>query len=322
MADLTVNAGGGAMYTTVAAAVAAAGTADWVVLQSDVTESITFYKNIAGIKSSVVGTRRKWSGTSGAPAWTINGAMSAFMEVVDIWFAGYGGTGQQPAVDLNATTNGQQVKFTRCRFSVQNQYQYTPCFLIEPQGLNTDNIWMYRCLIDGTNAYRGVYLVSSSSSYAVRLENTVIQYAAYGVDIAGTYSSPVLKMTGCTVVKCNTPFRSSIKTEIRNSLFVDGSVACVLSGSASSSDFQYCGFSYDTNTANGCQTGLFSAALFTDPANSDWSLKAGSSIIDTCSNLLTDDVIGTARPQGTASDMGAYEYIPVAAIARRRVILS
>ena len=45
MADKTVNPSGGAMYTTIAAAVAACGPSDWVVLMADITESVIFYSN-------------------------------------------------------------------------------------------------------------------------------------------------------------------------------------------------------------------------------------------------------------------------------------
>jgi len=56
------------------------------------------------------------------------------------------------------------------------------------------------------------------------------------------------------------------------------------------------------------QTGT---SLFTDPANSDFSLKTGSNAIDagTTSALTTSDIIGTARPQNSVYDIGAFENI-------------
>jgi hypothetical protein len=48
----------------------------------------------------------------------------------------------------------------------------------------------------------------------------------------------------------------------------------------------------------------------TDPANGDFTLQSDSPLIDTGVTLalVTDDFAGTARPQGSAYDIGAYEF--------------
>lgn len=75
-----------------------------------------------------------------------------------------------------------------------------------------------------------------------------------------------------------------------------------------------CGFDvaipgYSTN----CITGI-TADAFKDAANGDYSLSATSVAIDKGTNLaaatspVTTDILGAARPAGTAFDMGAYEF--------------
>src|SRR6185436_9968406 len=52
------------------------------------------------------------------------------------------------------------------------------------------------------------------------------------------------------------------------------------------------------------------AALFVDPASGDYRLKEGSPAIDAGTNLSPDvvaDIVGTARPQRLAYDIGCYE---------------
>lgn len=51
------------------------------------------------------------------------------------------------------------------------------------------------------------------------------------------------------------------------------------------------------------------AALFVDPANSNYHLKVGSPAANAGTTLsdVTDDIDGEARPQGTAYDVGCYE---------------
>lgn len=44
--------------------------------------------------------------------------------------------------------------------------------------------------------------------------------------------------------------------------------------------------------------------------SANWQLTSGSVAVDAGLNLLADDLLGVARPQGAASDLGAYEYSP------------
>lgn len=57
--------------------------------------------------------------------------------------------------------------------------------------------------------------------------------------------------------------------------------------------------------------------LFRDAANGDYSLKFGSPAIDAANPnaAIAKDLDGVARPQGEASDIGCYEYVPSGAIA-------
>jgi hypothetical protein len=54
-------------------------------------------------------------------------------------------------------------------------------------------------------------------------------------------------------------------------------------------------------------------AIFRAPQNGDFRLQEGSSAINAGTNLpeVISDCAGTARPQGTAWDIGAYEYLEV-----------
>ena len=60
-----------------------------------------------------------------------------------------------------------------------------------------------------------------------------------------------------------------------------------------------------TNAAN-----VTDDPLFADPAHGDYTLCLGSPAIDAAETIsgIASDILGTARPQGTAPDCGAYEY--------------
>nr|MBS3809774.1 hypothetical protein [Desulfobacterales bacterium] len=53
--------------------------------------------------------------------------------------------------------------------------------------------------------------------------------------------------------------------------------------------------------------------LFVDPDSGDYSLKSGSNAIDAGTDLSAEmdsvDIAGTSRPQGSAWDIGAFEYV-------------
>jgi hypothetical protein len=52
---------------------------------------------------------------------------------------------------------------------------------------------------------------------------------------------------------------------------------------------------------------------FVDAAANDYTLAAGATVVDAGIALadVTTDRIGTARPQGRAYDVGAYEWTPI-----------
>ena len=67
---------------------------------------------------------------------------------------------------------------------------------------------------------------------------------------------------------------------------------------------QWQGYGFDAHSFISTPT-----ALFVDPANNNYHLKAGSPAINAGTTLadVTDDLEGTARPQGAAYDIGCYE---------------
>jgi predicted outer membrane repeat protein len=84
----------------------------------------------------------------------------------------------------------------------------------------------------------------------------------------------------------------------------------------SGSDIAFSGLSYPESGEGNFiisrnNTGDPNSPYFTDPANNDYSLQSNSACKDKAIyRYKTDtDILGTARPQGAAYDMGAYEFV-------------
>ena len=75
-----------------------------------------------------------------------------------------------------------------------------------------------------------------------------------------------------------------------------------------------------SNTGTITETNRITAdPLLVDPALGDFRLQAGSPAIDAGSTNpdVTDDYVGTSRPQGAGYDLGAYERIAALALKER-----
>jgi hypothetical protein len=129
-------------------------------------------------------------------------------------------------------------------------------------------------------------------------------------------------------IQINSTSTLNPNSKIFNNTLVGGRVVCNVSGSLIqfTSNIFYnhtsmdapsgCAYQYNLVTpamtlgGNGNTTG---DPMFVDLASSDFHLKAGSVAIDAADPTLVSidrDYDGTHRPQGTRSDIGAFEYVP------------
>lgn len=157
------------------------------------------------------------------------------------------------------------------------------------------------CLIYGNKGSNVVYVGTGSGVVGV-LNNCTI---ASNTNTTGT--TPV-------GIYLSTP--TAINGAFTNCLFYNSGTNPVSSGGVAPT-ISYCGFESTVSQtyaeANNCIKTIASSS-FVDATNNDYHLATGSTTIDagTTITACNPDLAGVARPQGTAYDVGAYEFLDTA----------
>ena len=180
----------------------------------------------------------------------------------------------------------------------------------------------YGIIIGGadTNRHARIYnnLMWDNTNYAVNIldsssaneiySNSIYMSAGHGIIIQGSPSGNTMKDNAIWV---NTGYtirdNSGDIVENHNCLYTGG-FSTVIWNTNSYSDIA----TYRTDSGQGTNS-MWQDCLFINPSNGDFRLQSSSPAIDTGADLsafFTTDKDGVPRPQGSAWDIGAYEYIP------------
>lgn len=102
---------------------------------------------------------------------------------------------------------------------------------------------------------------------------------------------------------------TTLASTLSNCIFYDCSAIPIVAGITPA--VTYCGFESTVTLPVGTgNIATIEAASFTDAVNGDFHLASGATAINSGTTIagISTDIEGTARPQGAAYDMGAYEY--------------
>jgi len=174
--------------------------------------------------------------------------------------------------------------------------------------------------IERTTIIGGYYGVQVGSASRATITNSVIRDTkkwAVNFLTSATSGTPSLPSTVEFSTFYNTYQSCSpgaIALNVRNSVIVNESPTAPMDAVTGNS----CRFDYDlifpqtTALAYGANNQLNVSPGFVDPVGGDFHLRAASAAVDAADPAATEmaDFDGTPRPQGTRSDMGAFEYKP------------
>lgn len=200
--------------------------------------------------------------------------------------------------------------------------------------VDTNNIYISDCTIigdcNGTGSGYGIYLGDAECQMAT-ISNCVIAGFKSGSDtgFAGINigAGILFKFYNCTISNNFYGISSSDKSYVATN-------CAIFNSGDNTKDYFFAGgthtVTYTASDETITGTGNIDwdnaatdwAAAFTDYESNDFTLKEGSSLIGTGTDLsgvgVTTDIIGTARPQDTTWDIGAYEFI--VAVKKPRII--
>lgn len=159
-----------------------------------------------------------------------------------------------------------------------------------------------------SNDVHGVYMSNGTmkNSLVVGHRTTSTSYSA-GVDLSGS-----ARMVNCTVWNNAAPngmagLKMTAGTAVNNIFWQNGTMGNVtVSGGTFNTNIYDSASVVSTSKAVGNVT---ADPHMKDPANGDFTLTFVSPVLDAAQPLddVTEDLVGTARPQGAGSDVGAFE---------------
>lgn len=183
------------------------------------------------------------------------------------------------------------------------------------------------CIIHTTSADNAGYIIDgygSAANVTLIMQNNVWYGGANGLDTRGVSSAEIDNDTGWNHTN-RFGITSTAEATIRNTVIckVSGARACFNTSTSLGSN----NASFDTSGSHfsSSLTNLVGTDEFTNVTASteDFSLLATSNLIDNGVTIagLTTDIIGVARPDGLAYDIGAFEYLSAPPVTSKLLLL-
>jgi methionine-rich copper-binding protein CopC len=247
---------------------------------------------------------------SGKTAITIKASAGPASTVID-----GGGIASVATFDL---TKSGCLSHTIDGFTLRNGYSATNGGAVNITGTAKVNVLNSR-IMSNTAAFGGAFSVSDSGSLTV---NTCVVDNNSAVNEGGAFylAAGRLSLGNSTVTRNIAPLGGSIKQMSGASISgTDNVIYGNIDASGNPSPpvfFDPSGVVIQFSDVETSLTGTVSGNInadpkFVDAQTGNYQLSAGSPAIDSGITYLPTDFLGVTRPQGSATDMGAYEYVAV-----------
>ena len=290
----------GCDYTTIVAAVAAAGSTDIIEIQETRNESITLDKNIAGFTSDT-GSRRWWY--SGGVVLTVNNGLTQPMTVSGI---DLDCTSANTAYRINTVGTNAEWHIVDCKIRSNGG-----------NGLYQANSWgltellnIQRCEFDGYDHAnsQGMDIKENSINTIVVANSIFRDHGTDGICTSETNSADTIDVLNCTFDNNGDGIDYGTRGTFTNNIFTNNTDDVSLSGNGNDADFTYSAFEEQGSPFG--SNNIFSITSTDEYVNEgadNFQLKDTAQSRNAGTNTgLADDFAGNDRPVDDY-DIGAYE---------------
>ena len=309
-ADYTVCSGD-CDYSLMSNAIAGVSATDTIQIAGDLTEGVVWNRPCAMIwMDKDKGYVWSWAGTGSAATCEIQSGMNqaATMKGVIIDCP----TGNYTTIYIPTTGASEHLWFDDC--IIKRTSTTAGPIMVNDNG-NMANLCTFTKtkLIGNSSTTYGIRFRTATAAGAVSFFSSLIYGCSTGTALSFDQPSAntVAYIVNGTVDGNAVGISSGAAMTVVNTAFTNNTDDVSLSNNAAFTQFTYCAFQEQpTVTAGaGCVFGI-SGTQYVNRAAYNFQLLSSSALCDAGSTntLGTPDLLGTARPVGSAYDIGAYEY--------------
>jgi len=311
MADRIVD---GVSYSTIAGAYADVQSDEWIILRINISnEFLNLNKNFVGIKSD---NGSYWDRTDNSNLITISSGLTQLFKIQDIELRKSAGNGHTIQLVNGNLGVGAKFEFRRIYFNRQHTGNQECLRLGDSNG--TDTFIVDRCRFVSNSGSYGIFFLNFTDADSYTITNCIIEGSDAGFEGIRCTESTTNTMGvvyNCTIVGCNKGLNISHRGSFINNLLANNTDDITFGGSSNIADITYSAFEQAdealgaTNLCSNQGTAITSTDEFVDEGSDDYHLKSTADCKDAGTNTgATPDYDGVSRPQGSAYDIGAYEY--------------
>ena len=223
------------------------------------------------------------------------------------------------------TSNIQLLEFTNCTlkrsYAIVNGNDVDDCIFYSDTFGNVKFTFNRCYFIGNANTSAAVKIITTTAGTSYIL-NSKITNCVTGIStsFSNSLNDPIISVYNTTIWGCTTGINTNARDSFINTVVVDCTTDVILGPQSLADNFNYCAFedTYSPTidwTDNNNILGIDPVASFIDYTVDNMELKSGSTLIDSGDNsVLTAvkpvlvDYDNINRYQGSAIDIGAYEY--------------
>ena len=303
--------GAGQTYTTITAALTAAGACDIIEITENITENVILDKNVTEIRGSTRAVVWNGTGNNTSRTLSITNGVTQLVRINNITFDHDSGTASTVFFDTFGA--GGKLHFYDVTFRHAGG---TANILNDKGSTDAGYLTIERCIFE-CSAGDIAFWSGSVSAGTTYIKNSIFRNGGIGIQFASSGTAYVLTLLNNTIAGFTTAgMRINVGADVRNNVFAGNTADLDIFGlNAKRTDFYNNSFGTESSAgfsaAGGNLFGITTTREFADFAANDLRLTRTARSCNAGGFELNvqDDILKNTRGNEGVYDIGAYEYI-------------